>query len=83
MLRQPVLVFEASAEELRTAHKRALARGLRAAIYTKELFATGRDDDNRAAVRVVPTAELDLVGLGMLAPHRDADAVLRGLRRHP
>jgi hypothetical protein len=31
MLRQPVLVFEASAEELRTAHKRALARGLRVA----------------------------------------------------
>ena len=83
MLRQPVLVFEASAEELRTAHKRALARGLRVAIYTNELFATGADDDNRAAVRSVPTAELDLVGLGLLAPHRDADAVLRGLRRHP
>jgi hypothetical protein len=23
------------------------------------------------------------VGLGLLAPHRDADAVLRSLRRHP
>ena len=83
MLRQPVLVFEGSAEELRTAHKRALARGLTVAIYTNELFATGGDDDNRAALRAVPTAELDLVGLGLLAPHRDADAVLRRLRRHP
>ena len=72
-----MLVFEASAEELRTAQKRALARGLRVAIYTKELFATGPDDENRAAVRVVATGQLDLVGLGMPAPHRDADAVLR------
>ena len=83
MLRQPVLVFEADAEELDAAHRRALARGLPVAIYTNELFTTGRDEDNRAAVRTVPTNELDLVGLGLRAPHRDADAVLRGLRRHP
>jgi hypothetical protein len=30
----------------------------------------------------VPTAELDLVGLALRAPRRDADAVLRGLKRH-
>src|SRR5262245_30254495 len=83
MLRQPVLVFEATAEEVRTVHKRALARGLTIAIYTKDLFTTGLDEDNRAAVRAVRTDELDLVGLGMRAPHKDADAVLRGLRRHP
>jgi hypothetical protein len=37
----------------------------------------------RAPVRCVATAELDLVGLGTRAPHRDADAILRGLKRHP
>jgi hypothetical protein len=31
----------------------------------------------------VGTEALDLVGLGLRAEHRDADAVLRGLRRHP
>jgi hypothetical protein len=41
------------------------------------------DADNRAAVRSVTTAKLDLVGLGLRAPHRDADAILRGIKRHP
>jgi hypothetical protein len=53
------------------------------AIYTREMISTGNDHDNRAEVRAVPTAELDLVGIGVRAPHRDADAVLRGLARHP
>jgi hypothetical protein len=39
--------------------------------------------DNRAAVRAVPTEQLDVVGLALRAAHRDADAVLRGLKRHP
>ena len=38
---------------------------------------------NRAAVKVVAGAELDLVGIALRAPHRDADAVIRGLARHP
>jgi hypothetical protein len=47
------------------------------------MFATGHDDDNRAAVRAVAAEDLDLVGIAFRAPHRDADAVLRGLNRHP
>lgn len=83
MLRQPVLVFEAAAAKLKTVHRRALERELRVALYTAELFATGGDDDNRAAVRAVATADLDLVGLGVRAPHRAVDQVIRGLTRHP
>jgi hypothetical protein len=82
MLVQPLLVLEASGEKLRTVRRRAGERGVPIAIYTAELFATGRDEDNRAAVRSVPTEDLDLVGIGLRAPHREADAVLRGLRRH-
>jgi hypothetical protein len=62
--------------------RRAAERGIPIAIYTAELFSTGHDEANRAAVRAVPTEELDLVGIGVRAAHRDADAVLRGLRRH-
>jgi hypothetical protein len=83
MLRQPVLVFEANAAKLKTIHERALARELDFAIYTAELFETGHDDDNRAAVKAVPTADLDLVGIAIRAPHKLADGVLRGLKRHP
>jgi len=82
MLVQPLLVLEASGEKLRTVRRRAGERGVPIAIYTAELFTTGHDEDNRAAVRSVPTEDLDLVGIGLRAPHRDADAVLRGLRRH-
>ena len=80
---QPVLVFEAEDSELRAVHKWAIVRGVPIAIYTGDLFATGRDEDNRAVVRAVVTGELDLVGLALRAPHRDAEAVLHRLRRIP
>ena len=82
MLVQPLLVLEADAEKLRTVRRHAADRGVPIAIYTADLFATGHDEDNRAAVRAVATEDLDLVGIGLRAPRRDADAVLRGLRRH-
>jgi hypothetical protein len=83
MLVQPVLVFEASGAKLRTVHARAVSREIPFAIYTFDLFSTGHDDDNRAAVRAVATDDLDLVGIGLRAPHKQADGVLRGLKRHP
>ena len=83
MLRQPVLVFEAAAEKLTTVARRAREREVPFALYTADLFATGHDDDNRAAVKAVRTEDLDLVGLAIRAPHRQADQILRGLRRHP
>jgi hypothetical protein len=83
MLVQPVLVYEAGAGRLRTVYERARTRELRFAIYTADLFATGHDEDNRAAVRAVPSDALDLVGLALRAPRKAADGVLRGLKRHP
>jgi hypothetical protein len=83
LLVQPVLVFEASAAKLRTVRERADRRTVPIALYTGEMFTTGHDAANRAAVRAVAAADLDLVGLGLRAPHRDADAILRGLDRHP
>ena len=83
LLVQPLLVFEASPAQLKRSHSRATGRGVALAIYTAEMFTTGTDEENRAAVRAVRTDDLDLVGLGLRAGHRDADAVLRGLGRHP
>jgi hypothetical protein len=83
LLVQPVLVFEASAAKLRTVYDRAVKRELRFAIYTAEMFTTGKDEDNRAAVAAVASENLDLVGLGLRAPHKAADGVIRGLDRHP
>jgi hypothetical protein len=83
MFGQPVLVFEASAATLTAAHTRADARGLRTAIFTGELFTTGNDEDNRAAVRAVPRAELDLVGLAVHGPRNAVDKIVKGARLHP
>jgi hypothetical protein len=83
LLVQPVLVYAAGREKLQTVRRRAADRNVPVAVYTKEMFATGHDADNRAAVRAVSTEQLDLAGLALRAPHRDADAVLRGLKRHP
>jgi hypothetical protein len=82
MFGQPVLVFSATGEELATVHRRAMERELPLAIFTEELFKTGNDADNRAAVAAVPTEELRLVGLGLHARRATADKVVRGLRLH-
>ncbi|MGW0391010.1 DUF2000 family protein [Streptomyces sp. NPDC003042] len=83
MLRQPVLVFEAAMETLTAAHSRALSRSLPRAVFTSDLFATGNDRDNRAAVRAVPKDRLDLVGLAVYGPRNAVDKVLKGARMHP
>lgn len=83
MFRQPVMVFEATKETLTTAHTRALSRALPRAVFTSDLFSTGNDRDNRAAVRAVPTAALDLVGLAVHGPKNAVDKVVKGARMHP
>ncbi|WP_329134568.1 DUF2000 domain-containing protein [Streptomyces sp. NBC_01476] len=83
MFRQPVLVFEGSKEVLTAAHARALSRTLPRAVFTADLFATGHDEANRAAVRAVPRDQLDLVGLSVHGPRNAVDKVLKGARMHP
>jgi hypothetical protein len=83
MFRQPVLVFEGTKEVLKAAHERALSRALPRAVFTADLFATGNDRDNRAAVRAVTTAGLDVVGLAVYGPRNGVDKVLKGARMHP
>ena len=83
MFGQPVLVFEASADVLASAHRKALDRGLPMSVFTADLFATGNDEDNRAAVRAVPRDALDLVGLAVHGPRNAIDKVIKGARMHP
>ncbi|MGW2333202.1 DUF2000 family protein [Streptomyces sp. NPDC001685] len=83
MFRQPVLVFEGTKETLAAAHARTLSRALPRALFTSDLFATGHDGANRAAVRAVGTDALDLVGLAVYGPRNAVDKVLKGARMHP
>jgi hypothetical protein len=82
MFRQPVLVFEGGKEMLHAAHLRALSRELPPALYTADLFGTGNDRDNRAAVRAVPRDDLDLVGIAVFGPKNAVDKVMKGASMH-
>ena len=54
LLVQPVLIYAADAAKLQTVRRRAADRDVPVAFYTHEMFSTGHDADNRAAVRAVP-----------------------------
>ncbi|MDO7882761.1 DUF2000 family protein [Salinibacterium soli] len=82
MLRQPVLVLSAGADVLAAAREKAIGRGIPLAVYTRELFSTGHDAANRAAVAAVASADLDLVGIGLRGPKNVVDRVLKGARMH-
>jgi hypothetical protein len=83
MFRQPVLVFEGTRHTLTTALDRALSRALPRAVFTADLFTTGHDAANRAAVRAVSKDRLDLVGLAIHGPRNAVDKTLKGARMHP
>lgn len=82
MFVQPVLVYAAGSADLTRVRERALSRGLATGIYTAELFATGNDDDNRAAVAAVEADRLDLVGVIVHGTRSSVDRVMKGLPLH-
>jgi hypothetical protein len=83
MFRQPVLVFEAGKETLAASFGRAVSRDVAVSVFTADLFGTGNDRDNRAAVRAVRTADLDLVGIAVYGPRNAVDKIVKGARMHP
>jgi len=82
MFRQPVLVFQADPGQIRKAFDRAMEAGLKPAIFTRDLFATGHDEANRAAVKVKTAAELELVGFALRGARAAVDKVVKGMKLH-
>ena len=83
MFGQPVMVFGADADELRRTMERALSRDVIPAVFTEDLFSTGHDEANRAAVAAVPRTALALTGLAFRSERRTADKITKGLQLHP
>jgi hypothetical protein len=83
MIIQPMMIYQANAEEIRRVYQRAFEREVKLAIFTRELFSTGNDADNRAAVANKQAEELDLVGLAMRDDKKTVDKVIKGLKFHP
>jgi len=82
MFRQPVLIFAGNGEQLRRAYERLRAETLRFSVFTDELFATGNDGDNRAAVKAVRSEDLRIAGLAVRGERKVVDKALKGLALH-
>lgn len=52
-------------------------------VFTADLFSTSNDRDNRAAVRAVHRANLDLVGIAVYGPRSAVDKIVKGAHMHP
>jgi hypothetical protein len=82
LIAQPILIYGADRPALTRALERALARGVRPAVYTEDMFKTTHDAANRAAVKAVARADLNLVGLAMRAERKVIDKIVDGLKFH-
>ena len=79
---QPIVILEAPREKLTTFLQRANARDARAAIYIEDMFETGHDAANRAAVARYAAADLPLVGIGVRSERKLVDKILKGAKLH-
>ena len=82
LIGQPILIYGADRSALSRALERALARNVQPALYTEDMFKTTHDAANRAAVRAVGRADLNLVGLAMRAERKVIDKIVDGLKFH-
>jgi hypothetical protein len=82
MFREPVLIYGADQGDLARAARRAREREIPYAVFTQDLFATGHDAANRAAVKAVSEPDLVYVGIAFRTDRKSADKVTKGLRFH-
>lgn len=82
MLGQPVFVLEGDGEVLRDLRARAVGRGLATSVFTRDLFTTGNDEDNRAVVKKLAGSDLDVVGICVHGPKNAVDRLAKAARRH-
>ena len=78
LFRQPVLGMEGGKEGVAAVRERAVRRGVPTAVYTADMFATGHDEANRAAVAAVRGADLDVVGVAVHGPRNAVDKITKG-----
>ncbi|WP_027525316.1 DUF2000 family protein [Bradyrhizobium sp. Ec3.3] len=82
LIGQPILIYGADGPALSRALDRALSRNVAPAVYTEDMFATTHDAANRAAVKAVGRADLNLVGIAMRAERKVIDKIVDGLKFH-
>ena len=82
LIGQPILIYGADGPALSRALERALSRNVTPAVYTEDMFKTTHDEANRAAVKALARADLNLVGLAFRGERKVIDKVVDGLKFH-
>jgi|SRR5581483_257397 len=82
LIGQPILIYGGDGAALTRALDRALARDVKAAVYTEDMFKTTHDAANREVVKAVQRNDLNLVGLAFRAERKVIDKVVDGLKFH-
>lgn len=77
-----MIVLSTDGPGLTKIHNRALNRGARLSLYIEEMFKTGNDTANRAAVREVKTEDLKIVGLALREERKIVDKITKGAKMH-
>jgi hypothetical protein len=80
---QPMIVLAADAEGIRKIFDRARSRGARLSLYIEDMFKTGHDAANRAAVKRYAADEMNVVGLALHEDKKIVDKITKGARLHP
>ena len=82
MFVQPVMIFSATADQIRLVYQRLMDQQVCFSVFTEDLFSTGNDEDNRAAVKAVKSEDLKLTGLALRENKKLIDTALKGLSLH-
>ena len=80
---QPTIVLSADRETLKAIYRRAMERRARMSLYIEDMFSTGHDAANRAAVKQHPPETLEVVGLALREEKKTVDKITKGARMHP
>lgn len=82
LLIQPVIVLGADASTIATIYGRAMERGVRLSLYIEDMFKTGHDEANRAAVRQYAPDAMNVVGLALRDDKKTVDKITKGAKMH-
>jgi hypothetical protein len=79
---QPMIILSAHRDTLKTIYGRAMERRVRFSLYIEDMFTTGHDAANRAAVKQYSPEAMNVVGLALRDEKKIVDKITKGARMH-
>jgi hypothetical protein len=80
---QPMIILSADRETLKAIYHRAMERRVRFSLYIEDMFETGHDAANRAAVKQYAPEAMNVVRLALREDKKIVDKITKGARMHP